>query len=102
MTADQKTKCRQIYEHYGVLAQRRQLVEECAELIQAASKFTRSAENYSSEAYRQAQSDFLSEAADVAIMLEQHILCCFGEAAINNEINMKLGRQLERIKEEIK
>lgn len=100
MTEIQKAKCRRIYEHYGVKAQREQLVEECAELIKAACKFTRAAKDYGTKAYSEAQREFISEAADVAIMLEQHILCCFGEKEIDDYIDYKLQRQLKRIEAE--
>lgn len=49
MTYEQKAKCKQILEHYGAENQRRQLCEECAELIQAAIKYERTGRNL--EAY---------------------------------------------------
>ena len=33
MTEEQKAKCKQIFQHYDVHVQERQLIEECAELI---------------------------------------------------------------------
>lgn len=41
MTEEQKSKCKDIFLHYGIASQRRQLIEECAELIQALTKYER-------------------------------------------------------------
>ena len=54
--------------HYGYEAQSNQLVEECAELIQAVSKYRRAVTD---EEKLIALENFIEEIADVEIMLEQ-------------------------------
>lgn len=90
---------RDIVEHYGVINQLDILVEECAELIQAVSKYKRSN-------YAKAELDHVAEEmADVQIMLRQ-IADGYGGLgsdfynSINNWINVKTERQLRRINEE--
>lgn len=57
-------------EYFGYEAQSNQLVEECAELIQAVSKYRRAAVKSEDEKLI-ALSNFVEEIADVEIMLEQ-------------------------------
>lgn len=57
-------------EHYGYEAQSLQLVEECAELIQAVSKYRRVAAKGEDEKLI-ALGNLIEEIADVEIMLEQ-------------------------------
>ena len=94
MTDKQKAKCKQILEHYGAENQRRQLCEECAELIQAAIKYERTSPNL--EAY----SHLCEELADVMIMIEQ-IKLTVSENAVNSFINEKIERQMRRIESEV-
>ena len=54
--------------HYGYEAQSNQLVEECAELIQAVSKYRRAK---TAEMQDTALANLIEEIADVEIMLEQ-------------------------------
>lgn len=56
--------CREIADRYGYPAQSNQLMEECAELIQAVNKYKR----YGND---EALKNFIEEIADVEIMLEQ-------------------------------
>lgn len=100
MTAERQIKCRKIFEHYGIRSQRRQLVEECAELIQAVCKLERSAYDYGREGFDEARKNFISELADVAIMIEQMKLCCAGIDKFDKEVDAKLDRQLGRIGDE--
>lgn len=59
-------------EKYGANAQRRQMIEEMAELTQALCKLTRLAESPNwGEAHEWAKSHVLEEIADVQIMLNQ-------------------------------
>ena len=67
MTAIQEKRCGEILQHYGVMKQRRQLVEECAELIQAVTKMHRATPADAGNAFY----NFLEELADVEIMIEQ-------------------------------
>lgn len=96
MTETQKQKCRAIFERYGVQSQRRQLVEECAELIQAISKFERACEGGD---FRAARDELLGELADVKIMIAQFEEGYFGSEAVSAEIDKKLGRQMRRIRD---
>lgn len=59
-------------EKYGANAQRRQMIEEMAELTQALCKLTRLAESPNwGEAHERAKAHVLEEIADVQIMLNQ-------------------------------
>lgn len=69
-----KEGLKRIAEHYGYEAQSNQLVEECAELIQAVSKYRRASalrRGYSVERHQIAYDNLIEEIADVEIMLEQ-------------------------------
>lgn len=103
MTQEQKDKCKKIYEHYGAEKQRRQLVEECAELIQAITKLERAAEGKSKFNLTDAKLNLIEEIADVEIMLSQIQGGVFkdGELRKNRVIDTKLDRQLERIAREV-
>ena len=67
----------QIAKHYGYEAQSNQLIEECAELIQAINKYKRATkeEVFTEKAYV-ALNNLIEEITDVEIMLEQikHLL----------------------------
>lgn len=92
MTALQEKRVGEILRHYGEQTQRRQLVEECAELIQAVTKYERTDKP-------SAWYNFIEEMADVEIMLEQ-----MRQTLTENELdtlqritNAKINRQLNRI-----
>ena len=93
MTEQQKAMCRQILEHYGIESQRRILVEECAELIQAVSKVERNGST--TETIR----NLFAEIADVEIMLEQ-VKHHYSEWGTERLIDYKLNRQLKRMESE--
>lgn len=95
MTEIQEKRCSDILQHYGVIAQRRQLVEECAELIQAISKLHRA----TPEERDTAQYNFIEELADVEIMLEQmkQTLTRTERDTMLRIENAKINRQLQRI-----
>ena len=80
-----------ISEHYGMMNQLEQTVEECAELIQAIQKWKR----YKSLPIKLAL-NVNEEVADVLIMANQlrHLM---GEDFIDSIVNAKLERQIERI-----
>ena len=69
---------KKIAEHYGYEAQSNQLVEECAELIQAVSKYRRAGGNgqITTKKADIALENLVEEIVDVEIMLEQikHLL----------------------------
>jgi len=96
MTTDQKAKCRQILSHYGIEKQRRQLVEECAELIQAIMKLERTDKE---------RVHYIEELADVEIMMEQMKIRLqtydpLGWDIFTDMIEQKTNRQLDRMAEE--
>lgn len=104
MNEAQKEKCKAIFEHYGIIKQKRQLIEECAELIQAITKLERAGEAGDSVEIYKATLNLREEIADVEIMLEQikgapevEIDCTWSFQKI---IDYKLDRQLGRIQEE--
>lgn len=82
-------QCTEILKHYGFEAQQEKLVEECEELIEAAQ-----GEDYDS---------FIEELADVTIMIEQMLISLEPEQLeqYKKMLDYKLGRTLERIKNEI-
>lgn len=92
MTALQEKRVGEILHHYGEQAQRRQLVEECAELIQAVTKYERT----NSPAARY---NLIEEMADVEIMLEQmrQTLTVSEQDTLHQIRNAKINRQLQRI-----
>lgn len=77
-------------EHYGLEQQMNILQEECAELIQAISKYRR---------YGEVQGENLTEEiADVLVMIDQvKILLNISDADILNRKKLKTERQLRRI-----
>ena len=82
---------KEIADHYGLESQLDMLQEECAELIQAVSKYRRA----------KCTDDHLAEEiADVHIMTCQIIYLLDIEFEANNWVDRKLKRQLERIKGE--
>lgn len=97
MNKDQKAKAAEIFQHYGTENQLRILQEECAELIQAASKYLRAQE--AGKPIAQSKAAMLEEVADVMIMVEQ-VKGIFTGAALDAMLESKLDRQLERIRGE--
>ena len=79
---------KQIADHYGLDSQLSMLQEECAELIQAISKYKRNRGN-----------DIPKEMADVYIMLEQIRYLMGIENDVNRWIDVKIDRQLERMED---
>ena len=105
MDVIQREKARAILKHYGEKPQRRQLVEECSELIQAVCKYDRQndSEKFDSEKMQNIEREIAEEIADVLIMIEQlkiSMFCGDGVRMIDSYIDYKLNRQLERIKKE--
>lgn len=95
MTELQCKRCAEILHHYGVQEQRRQLVEECAELIQAVSKLHRADYRDAGHAF----DNFLEELADVEIMVEQmkQTLSPSELDRLGRIETAKINRQLRRI-----
>lgn len=97
-----KKSIRAIAEHYGLKSQQRQLSEECAELIQATSKYIRHLEStYELAPNWELITNVVSEIADVEIMLEQFkYLMNINNEAVEEIKVAKVRRQLLRIKKE--
>lgn len=91
-------KLERITANYTFGQQRAIFVEECAEAIKAVCKVERAADS-SLEVYAEKISDLISEVADVLIMAQQMRLY-LGTEKVDAEIQRKLDRQLERIREE--
>lgn len=84
-----------IADHYGLESQLDMLQEECAELIQAASKYRRNS-----------SADIMEEIADVYIMLDQIVYLLDKKHSVDFYecvslwMEKKVRRQLERIEKE--
>jgi hypothetical protein len=94
MTVGQKRKCEDIAEHYGKKHQEAQTISELSELLCVLTR-------------RQSQrgidwkNNLIDEIADVEIMIQQMIaLHKLDSDIVNERINYKLNRQLERMKQE--
>lgn len=87
-------KASAIIEHYGAEHQQVKLCEECGELIQAVCK--------AQENGLVITSDFISELADVEIMITQFkaIMPHYWRDEFEKEIAYKLNRQIARIENE--
>lgn len=92
MNDEQKLVCSLIHSHYGANMQLVVLQEECAELIQAASKIQRYGINHDT------YDNFVEELADVSIMIQQMKSWLHND--LTGEIEAKLQRQKERIANE--
>lgn len=82
----------EIAKHYGALLQREQFVEECSEAILAAQKSKRTPNP-------KTIMDLQGEVADVLIMALQ-MRYLYGAEAVDRFVELKLSRQIKRIKEE--
>ena len=80
-------KIKYIAEHYGRIPQLEMLQEECAELIQAVSKYKRYGKF----------DNVIEEISDVEIIIEQikYLFVCGDE--VETEKIFKINRQIERI-----
>lgn len=93
-----REKLERITASYTFGQQRAIFVEECAEAIKAVCKVERAADS-SAEVYAEKMSDLISEVADVLIMAQQMRLY-LGAEKVDAEIQRKLDRQIQRIREE--
>lgn len=104
-----KDKIERIANHYGFTKQSGQLIEECAEIIQAVRKYNRFDEGLitgddiltSTNDSNMLIQNIVEEIADVEIMLDQikHLLHVNPEAVEAIKLK-KVNRQLERIEQE--
>ena len=87
-----ENRIKQIADHYGTKEQLRQLAEECCELAVEANHSARKGVTVK----------IIEEIADVAIMMEQIIyLVGIDRKDIDEVIDYKLNRQIERIGKEV-
>lgn len=83
-----------IIEHYGKELQLEVVQEELSELIQAISKYKRAKSHKNHD-------NIIEEVADVFIMLNQLVtMLCIPWYEVEEQIDYKLNRQLQRIKED--
>lgn len=103
MTEKQTEKALEILNYYGDQKQRRQLVEECAELIQAVTKLERAQESGDVGKITEKVLELVGELVDVRIMLQQITMSLFQDVSKNviyEQMEYKLQRQLDRIERE--
>ena len=96
MNKEQELKAKAIFEHYGLDNQLRILQEECAECIQAVSKYQRAKD--AGKPIAQTKTALMEEIADVMIMVAQ-ISAIFSGEALSAMVDNKLTRQLGRMKQ---
>lgn len=95
MTEEQKKMVRKIAAHYGIKSQEQVAIEECAELIQAITKSNRGRKT--PRGLIEDIEAIAGEIADVLIMCEQlAYLYGIGEV-VNEQIEFKISRQLDRM-----
>lgn len=93
---DREKELRYIADYYGLETQCWQCIEEMAELIQAINKLNRA--DTLADQYK-AMQNIQEEIGDVDIMIQQ-LKLLFGKKSIEQNIDYKIQRQLDRIKEE--
>lgn len=91
MTAEQKKLLNLIIINYGNLSQEDMAIEECSELIKAILKHRRG---------KATIADLIDEIADVEIMIEQLKIIYACDGYVQNVIQYKIDRQLERMRKE--
>lgn len=93
-----KQKISHIATHYGWASQSRQCIEEMAELTQAICKYERAS---TTDERVKCLEQIGEELADVEIMVSQlKLFLPYTMINVEKEIDQKLERQLQRIKEE--
>lgn len=93
----------QIADYYGLEGQLNQAQEECAELIQAISKYRRvGGIGQPLHGNRVPLTDISEEMADVDLMLEQLRYLLGNGTLVDEIIGQKVDRQLQRMEEESK
>lgn len=99
MEAFTKKSIKKIASHYGLPIQKVKTVEELGELIVVLQKDILGSV-FSSLNDKFLSDEILEEIADVTIMLEQLIMLSGSSQRLENEIERKISRQLNRINEE--
>lgn len=94
-----KDKLKRIIEHYGINAQQRQFAEEVFELQEVITK----AEQINKLSNAFSKEDIAEEIADCMVMLNQFKeYYNITDKQINEQIEYKVNRQIERIEKELK
>ena len=96
-----RKKLRDIASYYGSTTQCRQCIEECAELIQAISKWDRAQSSGDTEKVNKTVSRIAEEIADVRIMLDQLTFLYGCNEEVKRNMDEKINRQIVRIGMEI-
>lgn len=97
------SECAAIASHYGEEAQMKIVIEECAELIQAICKLSRTAEDgIAEDGIAEARKHYVEELTDVIIMVSQlrWLLSDKEKKMLDDMYRFKVGRQLGRIERE--
>ena len=91
MTKDEEMLNRRIAEHYGYKSQSKMLIEECAELIQAISKYNR-------ETTEKRMENLVEEIADVEMMIDQiKYLLAIEHEKLDSWKSLKINRTIDRM-----
>lgn len=100
----QDSKLKKIADEYGFDAQSDMAIEEMSELTKAILKFRRAAHTTLGQDFQKLADDVLEEVADIQIMLWQVVYLFtqkgYGVGEVNNLIDKKINRQLERMEKE--
>ena len=100
MNDEQREKANTILQHYGATNQRHQLIEECAELIQAISKIYR--RGCGPDIPPDAYENLVEECADVLIIIEQMLeMYEIPDHELQRMVDYKCKRQEERMNESL-
>lgn len=104
MKPRQTARCRRIAERYGKIAQEQQAVSEIAELQYVLTRRpSQRGEAFEEKHGKSWRESLIDEIADVYIMIEQILLLHgINKIDIDEEIDYKLDRQLDRIEKEAK
>ena len=98
MTQEQLRNLDTIVDTYGVDAQTDMAIEECSELIKALLKYRRKKNGAEVFAKEELRADIIDEIADVAIMATQLQIIFGCIAEVEDRIDFKISRQMERIR----
>ena len=92
MKPEQLRKLIRIIDEYGSDKQQDIAIEECSELIKAICKYKRKLDHVE---------DIVDEIADVKIMLAQLEIIFDCSGAVEDRVEYKINRQMERIEKEL-
>lgn len=92
MKPEQLRKLIRIIDEYGSDKQQNIAIEECSELIKAICKYKRTLDHVE---------DIVDEIADVKIMLAQLEIIFDCSGAVEDRVEYKINRQLERIEKNL-